>query len=155
MAIERYSPLRIRHLPFSWFITRLESPWMVTRPGGRGARYFNTWRTPAYSATLLDMVLPFPTKPYSFKRTVLLPSLTTTPNVAVPPGLTGPQPPSDQARYSFMIHLVFCRSTRHFAPKCRVRRKAESRILAHRGRLLRRRLRALEFDTGTAPPPVA
>src|ERR1035437_3047110 len=80
LAVERYSPLRMRHLPLSWLITRLESPWMVTRPGGRGARYFNTWRTPAYSATLLDMVLPFPTKPYSFKRTVLLPSLTTTPN---------------------------------------------------------------------------
>ena len=40
-------------------MTRLESPWIVTRPGGRDLRYFRTWRTPAYSATLLDMALPF------------------------------------------------------------------------------------------------
>jgi len=85
-------------LSLRWYITRLESPWIVTRPGGRELRYFRMWRTPAYSATLLDMALPLPTTPCSLKRTVPFSPLITTPKLAVPPGLTGSQAPSNQAR---------------------------------------------------------
>jgi|SRR5271157_742934 len=100
MATERYSSLRTRHLPLSWLMTSFESPWMIARAGGRERRYFKTQRTPAYSARLLDMALPSPTKPCSQTRTVPCWSFTITPYVAVPPGLTASQAPSNQAVYS-------------------------------------------------------
>ena len=70
---------------------------------GAGTQVFQDVEDAGISATLLDILLPLPTKPCSFRRTVPSLSLMTTPKLAVPPGLTGSQAPSNQARYSFML----------------------------------------------------
>jgi len=84
-------------------MTRSESPWIVTRPGGRELRYMRMCRTPAYSATLLDIALPLPATRWSLTRMVPSAPLISTPRLAVPPGLTGSRAPSNQARNSFML----------------------------------------------------